>query len=94
MSSSVRYAQARRDSEKRACDQLSTVIPQNYIDDVPEADPKDNQTTKLVKATFAYVSDIVSGGAGTDANTMSTPQRKNTKQVAAQVCWCPPSSNI
>ncbi|EXJ61517.1 hypothetical protein A1O7_01945 [Cladophialophora yegresii CBS 114405] len=70
-SNPARYSQLRRDAEHGAREELQQLIPQRYIDDVPECEPKDNPMTKMVKAGVAYIKDIV---CVSNANTNATNQ--------------------
>ncbi|KIW69805.1 hypothetical protein PV04_02133 [Phialophora macrospora] len=69
-SNSARYAQLRRDAENGAREELERLIPRRYIADVPECEPKDNPTTKVVKASVAYIKDIA---RNSDANANKQP---------------------
>ncbi|ETI27079.1 hypothetical protein G647_09761 [Cladophialophora carrionii CBS 160.54] len=71
-SNPAKYAQLRRDAEIGARQELQQLIPQRYIDDVPECEPRDNPMTKVVKASVAYIKDIV-GGSSASTNSNNQP---------------------
>ncbi|OCT49498.1 hypothetical protein CLCR_07663 [Cladophialophora carrionii] len=70
-SNPAKYAQLRRDAEHGTRQELQLLIPERYIDDVPECEPRDNPMTKAVKASVAYIKDIVRDH---DASTNSNNQ--------------------
>jgi hypothetical protein len=82
-SNPARYAQLRRDAENSAREELQLLIPQRYIDDVPECEPKDNPMTKVVKAGVAYIKDIANGDGNPNNQPSSVfrPSRPEVRQA-------------
>ena len=83
-STGQRYAQTRRNNERAAGDRLQTnKIPQNFMGNVLEVEPKDTRSAKLHKAAY----DVIEDRDNTIADLTNTiAALTNTAQAPAQVC--------
>ncbi|KAJ9605651.1 hypothetical protein H2200_009500 [Cladophialophora chaetospira] len=71
-STASRYAQGRRNQETSDREALQQIIPQRYLDNVPERVPKANASSNVFVAARAFIQDLLSRPANSNNTSGDT----------------------